>query len=212
MAYFLIADDHPLFREALKAALQSRFEGAQFVESDNLSSTLAAIQSHTGIELVLLDLNMPECEDFNGLIQVRQRFPNLPVMVISASDSPQTVAKAMGYGANAFVSKVAAIDTVVKAIQAVLAGDTWIPSELQDQYEGVCQEQKEISAKVAALTPKQFEVLTCLQAGKLNKQIAEEMQVTEATVKAHISVIFKKLSVNTRTQAVLLVEKLHSDM
>jgi DNA-binding NarL/FixJ family response regulator len=212
MVNFLIADDHPLFREALRATLQSRFEGADFVESDNLESTLAAILNNKKLNLVLLDLNMPGCEHFYGLIRVRECFPELPIIVISASDSATTISKSIAYGAKGFVSKAAAVDTLEVAIQKVLDGEVWIPEELKDRVDNISQEQLDIAAKVAELTPKQFQVLNFLQDGQLNKQIAFEMDVTEATVKAHISAIFKKLGVNTRTQAALLVDKLQSSI
>lgn len=208
MVQFLIADDHPLFREALKAALQPRFVDTHFVESDSLSSTLATIKEHPELAMILLDLNMPGCENFYGVIRVCEDYPNIPVVVISASDSASTISKAMGYGAKGFVSKVAAVDTISEAIQTVLTGETWVPEDLKDKINTISEDNKDVAAKVAELTPKQFQVLKYLQAGQLNKQIAYELNVTEATIKAHISAIFKKLGVNTRTQAVLLVEKL----
>ncbi|GAB5380585.1 MAG: response regulator transcription factor [Aliiglaciecola sp.] len=212
MAKFLIADDHPLFREALKAALQAHFESSVFVESDSLDSTLMAIDTNFDLDIILLDLNMPGCENYYGVIRVCEDFPTIPVVVISASDSAQTISQTIGYGAKGFVSKAAAIATIADAINTVLNGGTWIPQELHDQINEISEEQKSIAGKVAELTPKQFQVLKYLQEGQLNKQIAYEMGVTEATIKAHISGIFKKLDVNTRTQAVLLVEKLQSGL
>lgn len=212
MAKFLIADDHPLFREALKAALQAHFESAIFVESDSLDSTLDSIDKNFDLDLILLDLNMPGCENFYGVIRVCEDFPTIPVVIISASDSAQTISQAIGYGAKGFVSKAAAIATIAEAISTVLQGNTWVPEELHDKINEISEEQRSIAARVAELTPKQFQVLKYLQSGQLNKQIAYEMGVTEATIKAHISGIFKKLEVNTRTQAVLLVEKLQTGL
>lgn len=208
MVHFLIADDHPLFREALKAALQPRFVDTHFVESDSLGSTLDTIKEYPDLAMILLDLNMPGCENFYGVIRVCEDYPNIPVVVISASDSASTISKAMGYGAKGFASKVAAVDTIAEAIQTVLTGKTWVPEDLKDKIDNISEDSKDVAAKVAELTPKQLQVLKYLQAGQLNKQIAYELNVTEATIKAHISAIFKKLGVNTRTQAVLLVEKL----
>ncbi|WJG11133.1 response regulator transcription factor [Aliiglaciecola sp. LCG003] len=212
MVKILIADDHPLFREALSGALEPFFEGAEVIESDNLESTLSMLEMHSDINLVLLDLNMPGCENYYGLIRVTEDFPEVPVVVISASDSAHTISQTIGLGAKAFISKASVVATISDAIQTVLDGGTWVPLDLKDKIDSISQEQRDSANKVALLTPKQFQVLKFLQAGQLNKQIAYELGVTEATIKAHISAIFKKLEVNTRTQAVLLVEKLQHQM
>ncbi|MFA3792302.1 LuxR C-terminal-related transcriptional regulator [Aliiglaciecola sp. SL4] len=212
MPKFLIADDHPLFREALKGALSPLYNEVAFVESDALETTLDSIETCADIDIILLDLSMPGCENFYGIIRVCGDFPEIPVIVISASDHPKVISQAIGYGAKGFVSKSAAISSIAEAIDTVLNGGTWVPDELKSQIDSISSEQQEIALKVAELTPKQFQVLNYLQEGLLNKQIAYDMDVTEATVKAHTSAIFKKLKVNTRTQAVLLVEKLQSNI
>ncbi|GAA6183638.1 MULTISPECIES: response regulator transcription factor [Alteromonadaceae] len=212
MPKFLIADDHPLFREALKGALTPLYEEVQFVESDGLETTLESIQACSDIDIILLDLSMPGCEKFYGVIRVCGDFPDIPVIVISASDHPKIISQALGYGAKGFVSKSAAVASIAEAIDTVLEGGTWVPEDLKSSIDSISGEQQEIALMVAELTPKQFQVLNYLQEGLLNKQIAYDMDVTEATVKAHTSAIFKKLKVNTRTQAVLLVEKLQSNI
>ena len=208
MAKFLIADDHPLFREALSAALHPYFAGLDLVESDTLDSTLEMIEAHNDIDVALLDLNMPGSGDLYGLIRVREDFPDLPVVVISASDSIQVVSQVMNFGAKAFVTKSAASSDIAQAISDVLNGGEWLPEDVKESIVKVSDEELSVANKVAALTPKQHTVLQLLQAGLLNKQIAGELNITEATVKAHIGAIFRKLEVNTRTQAVLLAEKL----
>ncbi len=212
MEKFLIADDHPLFREALKGALEPLFPTAQFEESDSLESTLVILEENTDTSLILLDLNMPGCENFYGLLRVTSDFPSIPVVVISASDSVAVISHAMGMGASGFIPKSSSTMTIATAINSVVAGDTWLPEGIQNSIDEVSNEQLEIANKIATLTPKQFQVLKYLQSGKLNKQIAYDMNVTEATIKAHISAIFKKFDVNTRTQAVLLVEKLQNEI
>lgn len=212
MPKFLIADDHPLFREALKGALSPLYEAVEFTESDGLESTIESIERSGHLDIILLDLSMPGCENFYGVIRVCGDYPHIPVIVISASDHPKIISQALAYGAKGYVSKSAAISSIAEAIDTVLNGGTWVPEELKNQIDNISDEQQEIAAMVSELTPKQFLVLNYLQEGKLNKQIAYDMSVTEATVKAHTSAIFKKLKVNTRTQAVLLVEKLQTNI
>lgn len=212
MPKFLVADDHPLFREALRGALTPLFEDVQFAESDSLESTLLALENHKDIDLVLLDLNMPGCENFYGLIRVSEDFPQVPVAVVSASDSIQVVSQVMSFGAQGFIPKSTPTAEIAEAIKIIIGGDSWLPEHLRVNLDEVTAEQLSIAQKVAELTPKQFQVLKLLQDGMLNKQIAYDLNVTEATVKAHISAIFRKFEVNTRTQAVLLVEKLQHDL
>lgn len=207
MAKFLIADDHPLYREALISALRPLFDNIDIVQADSLDSTLEALNQHANFDLVLLDLTMPGCENFYGLIRVTQDFPQLPIAVISASDSVEVVSKVMSLGAKGFISKATETQTIAEALKHIMDGNNWLPEGMQ-----ICLDDKDsinnIARLVRELTPKQFEVLKLLQNGLLNKQIAFDLNITEATVKAHISAIFRKLKVNTRTQAVLLLKDL----
>ncbi len=207
MEKFLIADDHPLFREALKGALTPLFESVMFIEACDLDSTSQALDRHSDIELVLLDLNMPGCDDFFGLYHVCNTYPDIPVVVISAVEDPNVIYQAMSIGAKGFVTKSSATALIAEAITEVLNGHQWLPDNLINELDSVDKEQREIANKLSQLTTKQYQVLTYLQSGKLNKQIAYEMGVTEATIKAHASAILKKLEVNNRTQAVLMVER-----
>lgn len=211
MPKILIADDHPLFREALKAALSQPFADVDIVESDSLQSTLDRLEINPDIELVLLDLHMPGCDNFYGLIRVSQDYANTPVAVISGSDSVQVISQVMSFGAKGFIPKSTPTAQIAEAINRIRAGQSWLPEGMQQQLAEIDDTTGNIAQKVAELTPKQFQVLREVQAGKLNKQIAYDMHVTEATVKAHISAIFRKLGVSTRTQAVLMVESLHLD-
>ncbi|MFT2090715.1 response regulator [Paraglaciecola sp. 2405UD69-4] len=207
MTTFLIADDHPLFREALVGALTPLFEDLNIKQADSLDSTIATLKSNKPFDLVLLDLNMPGCDSFLGLIRVLQAFPDLPVAVISASDSTQVVSKVMSLGARGFISKVTPTSTIAEALKHILNGGTWVPEAHKKSIE-VELPTVDVAGLVAELTPKQFKVIKLLQDGLLNKQIASDLNITEATVKAHISAIFKKLGVKTRTQAVLLLKEL----
>jgi DNA-binding NarL/FixJ family response regulator len=211
MYEFLIADDHPLFREALKGALSSCFDDVIFHESDSLDSTIAVLRQMRKISIIILDLNMPGCDNFYGLLRVKQLFPESRLVVLSASDSPETVSQVMEFGANGFIPKTTATPIIKEALLAILNGETWLPEELAKTVTAVDKNVKEIAIKLSELTPKQFHVLKFLKKGFMNKQIAKQLNVTEATVKAHIGVIFKKLEVKTRTQVVLAVEKLQLD-
>ncbi len=208
MTRILIADDHPLFREALSGALTPYFENAQIVEAESLETAQDRLSEFEDIKLVLLDLNMPGGEYFNGLITLREQYPNIPVGVISGSDSVEVVAQVMSLGAQGFIPKVSATREIAQAIVDMIAGKKWLPDGIEEQLEKVDDELKVLLQRFRELTPKQIQVLSYLRAGLMNKQIAHEMNVTEATIKAHISAILRKLEINTRTQAVLLMDKL----
>jgi DNA-binding NarL/FixJ family response regulator len=208
MTKFLIADDHPLFREALVGALTTLFTDIQIVESACLNSTMKALQENQDIDLVLLDLNMPDCENLYGLVRVTKDFPDIPVAVVSASDSVEVVAKVMSIGAKGFISKSSATLTIANALKQIMLGQIWLPEGMSAQIESGSPITN-IVKLVEKLTSKQREVLKLVQDGLLNKQIAYELSITEATVKAHISAVLRKLEVNTRTQAVLLLKSLN---
>ncbi|MBL4631311.1 MAG: response regulator transcription factor, partial [Paraglaciecola sp.] len=181
MVSFLIADDHPLYREALISALQPLFENVNIIQSDDLDSTLEALQQNSDFDLVLLDLNMPGCDSFYGLIRVSQDFPHVPVVVVSASDSVDVVSKVMNLGARGFIPKSTPTLTIADALKQIMDGHNWLPEGMQ-----TCVEHNaptiDIAKVVGELTPKQFEVLKLLQKGLLNKQIAFNLSITEATV------------------------------
>ena len=207
MAKFLIADDHPLFREALISALRPLFDNVEIIQSDSLDSTLEALQQNSDFDLILLDLNMPGCDSFYGLIRVSQDYPDVPVAVISASDSVEVVSKVMNIGAKGFIPKATPTHIIADALKQIMDGNNWLPEGMQTCIEPDAP-VVDIAKLVGELTPKQFKVLQLLQNGLLNKQIAFNLNITEATVKAHISAVFRKINVHTRTQAVLLLKNL----
>lgn len=211
MAKFLIADDHPLFREALQGALANHYSQLQLREAGDLDSTLAALQEDDDLDLLLLDLHMPGSGDFYGLIRLREDFPLLPIAIISGSEDAAVVAKCIGFGALGFIPKSLPSTQIAAAIDAILQGDTWIPEAVRGRLETISSEDQQLARKVADLTPQQYRVLYLLHEGLLNKQIAYQLNITEATVKAHITAIFRKLGVYSRTQAVLLAERLQLD-
>lgn len=208
MTHILVADDHPLFREALRGALAPHFSDATILESDGLDSTMQVMNQQRDIDLILLDLNMPGGEYFNGLITLKEAYPDTPIAVISASESTEVIAQVMSLGAQGFIPKSSATKDIADAIVRIRNGETWVPEDKKAELEVVNKELSELLRRFRELTPKQIQVLSFLRAGLMNKQIAHEMNVTEATIKAHISAILRKLEINTRTQAVLLMDKL----
>ncbi|MBQ4831948.1 response regulator transcription factor [Pseudoalteromonas sp. MMG010] len=208
MSQFLIADDHPLFREALKGALASKFDSLEIFESADFETTLQVLNAEEELDILLLDLHMPGSGDLYGLIRIREQYPSLPIAVVSGNEDLTIVSKVMGYGAMGFIPKSSSSDDIASAINHILEGDSWLPSELKNKVAAIEGEDKEIAVQVASLTPQQYRVLQYLHEGLLNKQIAYELNISEATVKAHITAIFRKLGVYNRTQAVLIAAKL----
>lgn len=203
----IIADDHPLFRNALVQALKSSMPNASFHEAASITELESVLLDNNDADLLLMDLHMPGANGFVGLSHVVQRYSQLPVIMISANEEFTIAAKAKQYGALGFIPKSATIPEMTEAIKSVLSGDIYFPdAALNFELDG----NKEVDAlisKVAELTPKQLEVFNLLSDGLLNKQIAYEQDVTEATVKAHVTAIMRKLGVNNRTQVILIANK-----
>ena len=208
----IVADDHPLFREALKAAVARLEPGTGFVEADSVAALLTAIEAEPDADLLLLDLNMPGAQGFNALAHVRGSRPELPVAIVSADDDPQTIAAALRYGAQGFIPKSTEAGQIGRAVEAVLAGEIYTPPGYHPpRGMQAGDEDLEIARRIADLTPQQFRVLGALCSGQLNKQIAYDLDVSEATVKAHVTAILRTLGVATRTQAVLAAGRLATD-
>jgi DNA-binding NarL/FixJ family response regulator len=207
----IIADDHPLFRAALRQAVSQAVPEADMVEVDSIKTLQAAIEGHTDADLVLLDLNMPGAHGFSGLVFMRGQYPGLPVVVVSGSEELQVMRRSIDYGASGFIPKSAPLPTITKAIQDVLNGEVWLPAGVAEKIERLHGDVTDFSDKVASLTPQQFRVLGMLAEGLLNKQIAYDLDVSEATVKAHITAVFRKLGVRNRTQAVIAIQQMEID-
>ncbi|MCQ4307413.1 response regulator transcription factor [Pseudomonas stutzeri] len=206
----LIADDHPLFRSALQQALTLGLgDGVHLSEAASIAELEAQLTRTVDWDLVLLDLNMPGAYGFSGLVLLRGQYPQLPVVMISAQEDAAVVARSREFGASGFIPKSSSLETIQEAVRMVLDGDVWWPSNIQDVAH-VSPEAKAASEGLASLTPQQFRVLTMVCDGLLNKQIAYELSVSEATIKAHVTAIFRKLGVRTRTQAALLLQQMGS--
>lgn len=206
----LIADDHPLFRSALQQALTLGLgPQVRLVEAASIAELETRLAEKADWDLVLLDLNMPGAYGFSGLVLLRGQYPQIPVVMISAQEDAAVVARSREFGASGFIPKSSPLETIQEAVRVVLDGDTWWPLQTQEAA-SVSAEAKAASAGLASLTPQQFRVLTMVCEGLLNKQIAYELSVSEATVKAHVTAIFRKLGVRTRTQAALLLQQLET--
>lgn len=208
MLHFHIADDHPLFRNAILGVIKDHYPDAIITQSVNLDSTLSDLQQSDDTDLLLLDLHMPGSDDLFGLLMVREKFPSVPVAIISAAEETNIVNRAMGHGAAGYIPKSCSPQVIQNAIKCILEGNRWVPEKFEDYLTPVDCEEKDLAAKIATLTPQQYRVLRYLREGWLNKQIGYEMGVTEATIKAHITAIFRKLGITNRTQAVIMLSKL----
>ncbi|MXR68503.1 response regulator [Shewanella sp. JBTF-M18] len=209
--HIIIADDHPLFRNALRQALSGAFADTQWFEADSAEALQDLLdKGDTTYDLVLLDLQMPGSHGYSTLIHLRTHFPELPVVVISAHEDAMTISRAVHYGSAGFIPKSASMETLSEALTAVLYGDIWLPDniELQEINEDATDQ---MAAKLADLTPQQYKVLQMFAEGLLNKQIAYDLGVSEATIKAHATAIFRKLGVRNRTQAVIALQQLEME-
>jgi DNA-binding NarL/FixJ family response regulator len=212
-AHFLVVDDHPLFLEALQLAIHSAYPNAVFAEATSIHTAKAEItSSRRTFDLVLLDLCMPGTRGFDGLIELRTLHPKLPVVIVSALEDCRIVHEAMTCGAAGFIAKSARKSELSAAIRDVMAGSVSLPSGYQPPASDASSAQAAAMVRrFASLTPQQQRVLQMLRQGKLNKQIAHELDVGETTVKAHVSEILRKLSVASRTQAVIEMSKIDFD-
>lgn len=199
MDRIVVADDHPLFRAALRSAVDKAAPGAEVVECASLAEARAAMVAGP-VDLLLLDLKLSDSEGMAGLAAVRAEQPTVPVAVVSASEDAPVVRHALGLGAAGFIPKSSSLPHMVEAIAAILAGDSWAPD--------VPEADDDLAGRMASLTPSQLRILEGLKAGRLNKQIAFDLGVSEATIKAHLTSVFRKLGVHNRTQAVILAKSL----
>lgn len=208
MATLLIADDHPLYRDAIRGALISSFKQVTLLETADLGETIEMLQQNRQIDLLLLDLHMPGSGDLFGLIHIRKIFPDIPVAVVSGLEDPDIISKVMNVGAMGFVPKTASAQQISQAVATMLEGDLWLPESYATDDVELDSEFTELAVKVASLTPAQYKVLCYMRDGLLNKQIGYNLDIATATVKAHVTAIFKKLHINNRTQAVLIASHL----
>lgn len=201
----IVADDHPLFRVALAQSIAALDSKIRIIEAQGFDDAHDAVKRHPDAELVVLDLNMPGMKGFAGLVYLRAEQPQIPVIIVSAVEDDSVIMSAARFGASGYIPKSTGLKDIKTAISMVLDGETSFPATLE---EGSHIEEDDLGRRMASLTPQQVRVLTFLTEGKLNKQIAYELGISEATVKAHVSAILQKLNVNSRTQAVIVAGRL----
>ena len=203
----IIADDHPLFRGALRQAVQSVIDGDIF-EAENFEQTMALMEEHPEVDIVFLDLNMPGNEGFTGLSALRNAYPSIQAVMVSAEENPTIIRKALDFGASGYIPKSSDLNDIANAISVILDGELWLPDGVKEKVDGIQNEEGQAFAKkLDQLTPHQFRVLKLVADGLLNKQIAYELEVQETTIKQHMSAILKKLGVFNRTQAGIIFKQ-----
>ena len=206
----LVADDHPLFREALRGAVQRVLPDARLREAEDVEALHALVEEEPDADLLLLDLNMPGAQGFSALVHLRALHPQLPIVMVSAREEPAVMRRALDHGAMGFIPKSADAVTLGEAITHVLDGNRWAPAAASTAPAASADEH-DAAQRVRDLTPQQFRVLQMLGEGLLNKQIGYELGVSEATIKAHMTAILRKLGASNRTQAVLVAGRLAVD-
>ena len=202
--HFLIVDDHPLYREALRGTVLLAYPDSGVEEAGSIAAACERLHASRGVDLVLLDLSMCDVSGFDGLVTLRKRFPSMPILIVSGLEEPRIVAEVMRHGAAGFAPKSANKAALTGAIAAVLRGELAFPrSARQAAVANGAAPEPDLAARIRQLTPQQLRVLVMIRQGKLNKQIAHELQVGDSTVKAHVSEILRKLGVMSRTQIVI---------
>jgi DNA-binding NarL/FixJ family response regulator len=207
MYKILIADDHPLFREAIHNVISDGFPGSEVMETADLDSALVLTQEHDDLDLILLDLNMPGMHGLNGLINLRNEAPTIPVVIVSAEQDKQVVLQAITYGAVGFITKSSPRVQMTEAIQQILNGNVYLPPDIIRTQKCGTRRMNDAPSfppeLLQALTRKQLLVLERMTKGESNKQIAYTLEIAETTVKAHVSAILRTLNVHNRVQAIL---------
>ena len=210
MSTILIADDHPLFRAAWRGAVQRILPDASLCEADSVDALYGLVEANPDADLLLMDLNMPGAHGFSALVHLRALHPQLPVVVVSAREEPAVMRRALDHGALGFIPKSADSETIGIAVGQVLDGERWAPAAAASAP-AMDRDEEAVARRLRELTPQQFRVLQMLGEGRLNKQIAWDLGVSEATIKAHVTAVLRKLGVNNRTQAVLMAGRLAVD-
>jgi len=209
----LIVDDHPLIREALRHVLTALDDKFDLLEAEDGATAFAAVDAHPELDLVLLDLALPDVDGFDALAQLRETHPGVPIVVLSASDHADTVMRAIDAGAMGFIPKTSSNQLLLNALKRVLSGHVYLPADILHRHQGMPGQTLPRSGETLAprdigLTARQAEVLALLVQGQPNKLICRALDLAEGTVKIHVTAILKALNVSNRTQAVIVVGKL----
>ena len=210
----LLVDDHSLFREGMRYVLQQLPDVGEIFEAGNYPDGLKQAELHPELDLALMDLNMPGSEGAISIKFFHQRFPHIPVVVVSGEDSRDKMEKVMSYGAMGFVCKSATAPVMLSALNLVLAGGVYVPPQMLEQ-QGALEssppermDKRSLNTNEYGLTPRQMQVLGHLAEGLSNKQIARAVDLAEGTVKIHVAAVYQVLRVNSRMEAVRVAEQL----
>lgn len=208
MYKLLVVDDHPIFRQAITGIIADKFPGSACLEAESIEATHHVINDNDDIDLVLLDLNMPSTSGLNGLLELRNEYPNIPVVIISAENEKQQILQTISYGAVGFISKSSSVDTITSSLESIFNGNVCLPSDLirapiKPQTSSKNKDFEILPEKMQLLTRKELMVLKYLTQGEANKYIAYEMNISETTVKSHVSSILKKLGASNRVKVVV---------
>ena len=210
MYSLLVADDHPLFRDALHAVISSGFTDAQLLETDSLAGAMAHIEALEGLDLLLLDLSLPDADGLEGLKTLRETFPGLPVAIVSAHQERQLVLDAITLGAVGYIPKSTPREQLLSALQQILQGQLYLPADImrrpppRGMPSTTAESTDSKPTRLPRLTDKQLDVLSCMSQGMSNKQIARELAIAETTVKTHVSAILRKLGASSRVHAIVI--------
>lgn len=209
MASFLIIDDHPLFREALGNAVRLALPEARILEAMSIEDALHTLSAEQGVDLALLDLSLPDATGFSGFLRLREAYPRLPVAIVSSEEDQRVVGEALALGAAGYLPKSTSKRELAQSIEGVLSGSVSVPKDfVAAPQRGRADASKALEVKLRELTPQQLRVLDLLRRGYPNRQIAQELQLAESTVKAHITEILRKLGLFSRNKAIIAVGKM----
>ncbi|MDM7483298.1 MAG: response regulator transcription factor [Halomonas sp.] len=219
MYSLLVADDHPLFRDALQAVIRGGLADTQLLEADSLAAAMAHIEAHDTLDLLLLDLSLPDADGLEGLKTLRSAFPWLPVAIVSAHQERQLVLDAITQGAVGYIPKSTPGEQLLSALEQILQGQLYLPADIMRRptaqrapaaasvSSSTALQDVERPGRLPRLTDKQLDVLSCMSQGMSNKQIARELTIAETTVKTHVSAILRKLGASSRVHAIVLASK-----
>jgi DNA-binding NarL/FixJ family response regulator len=206
----LVIDDHPLYCDALASTLERLFDSRSVRKATSLQDGLRQMSSRVRLDLVMLDLKLPDATGISGFIKVKNRLPDVPVLVISAESSDESVGALMSAGAAGFIPKDASVQVLQQALLEIKEGRRFFPPGFTPSPKSRNSDlsTQQIARKIADLTPQQSRIMKLICAGKPNKQIAYELSLAEATVKAHITALLRRLGVSNRTQAAMMVNSI----
>ena len=208
MYSLLVADDHPLFRDALQTVISGGLTDSQLLEADSLADAMTLVEQHEGLDLLLLDLSLPDAEGLEGLTRLRAAFPWLPVAIISAHQERQLVLDAITLGAVGYIPKSTPRETLLAALKQILEGQLYLPPDVMrrpaPRAASLTPSNTSTSERLTRLTDKQLTVLSCMAKGMSNKHIARELLIAETTVKTHVSAILRKLNATSRVHAIVI--------